>query len=255
MIDDVLMRFRDGTLSLKEAKRLLRQEEASQLSYATIDYQRGERCGVDEIIFGLSKSSDQIVGIMEEMSANGIDKILVTRVDEAKSKRILNHFPDAQYKPVPHILVYDKDSRKSSYYGQVSVVTAGTSDLSVAEEAACVCEYLQHSVTRIYDVGVAGLHRLLNRISEIRESDVVIVVAGMEGALASVVGGLVDRPVLAVPTSIGYGANFQGLSALLSMLNSCSSGVGVMNIDNGFGAAILANSIIQLCREKSNETL
>ncbi len=254
MIDEILEQVRNGSLSTEEAKNLLRQQDTSSLAYATIDYQRKKRCGENEIIYGLSKTIDQISGIMQEMTANGITRILVTRVDEEKAAAILQLFPDARYETVPQLLIYDKDS-DSPLFGRISVVTAGTSDLAVAEEAACVSEYLHHNVNRIYDVGVAGIHRLLNRLDEIRESDIVIVVAGMEGALASVVGGLVNRPVIAVPTSIGYGASFHGLSALLSMLNSCSSGVGVMNIDNGFGAAMLANSILQLCREKHDGLL
>ncbi len=250
-IDHIIEEYKSGRISIEKAQLLMRQCASSPLKYATVDYQREKRCGENEIIYGLSKSSCQIIGIMNEMIFNGINRILVTRLDKTKIQDILLFFPDARYEPVPQLLIYDKDA-DADVFGQISVVAAGTSDLVVAEEAACVSEYLHHNVSRVYDVGVAGLHRLLNRIDEIRASDIVITVAGMEGALASVVGGLVDRPVIAVPTSIGYGASFHGLSALLSMLNSCSSGVGVMNIDNGFGAAMLANSILRLCKEKYN---
>lgn len=253
-IDYIIEECKSGRIPIEKAQLLMRQCAASPLKYATVDYQRRKRCGENEIIYGLSKSSCQIIGIMNEMTLNGINRILVTRLDETKVQDILPFFPDARYEPIPQLLIYDKETN-ADVFGQIAVVTAGTSDLAVAEEAACVSEYLHHNVSRFYDVGVAGLHRLLNRIDEIRSSDIVITVAGMEGALASVVGGLVDRPVIAVPTSIGYGASFNGLSALLSMLNSCSSGVGVMNIDNGFGAAMLANNILRLCREKNNGML
>lgn len=230
---------------------------ASSLTYATVDYDRQKRLGVNEVVFGLGKSADQISGILQDMTDHGLERIAVTRIDEEKAALVRKRFPDAEYLSIPEMLIYDEDkmklkdpAKKADSFGLVSVVTAGTSDLKVAEEAACMSEFLHHEVLRVYDVGVAGIHRLLNRIEEIRKADVVIVVAGMEGALASVVGGLVSKPVIAVPTSIGYGASFQGLSPLLSMLNSCASGVGVVNIDNGFGAAMLANRILGLLKEK-----
>lgn len=302
MIDRILEDYKNGLINIQDVKKLLNDnaendnaengnvekdpgagDETEALFYATVDYVRADRCGVNETIYGLSKSPEQIAGIMEDMIAHGIDRILVTRVDEDKAAFVLKRIPAAEYNPTPQIITYKgcgaggsaadgtpggkagrvsvlstdgvsadsagKVSVVSS--GKVSVVSAGTSDLPVAEEAACVCEHFGHKVTRVYDVGVAGIHRLFKRLPEIREGDVIIVVAGMEGALASVVGGLVDKPVIAVPTSVGYGANFGGISALLSMLNSCSAGVAVMNIDNGFGAANMAESILRLCREKA----
>lgn len=217
----------------------------NELQFATIDYDRKERCGAAEVIYGAGKTSEQIIKIAIELLSHE-ETVLITRMDSEKAELVINEFEKKQ-------INYDYDSIASacvvgkypelSGIGKIAIVTAGTSDQSVAKEAAITARALGNEVIEINDVGVAGIHRLMDRIDEIREAKVVIAIAGMEGALASVVGGLVSSPVIAVPTSVGYGANFGGLSALLSMLNSCASGVSVVNIDNGFGAAYQASLI------------
>ena len=215
------------------------KELMKRMGFANLDLMRKERTGAPEAIFCPGKKPEQIAEIMMELSANG-DAIMATRATAADYEAVIKVIPDA---------VYHEDARIISVNGTepegplVAVVTAGTADIPVAEEAAVVAELLGNRVSRIYDVGVAGIYRLFDRLPDILEAEVVIVVAGMEGALASVVGGLVEAPVIAVPTSIGYGANLEGISALLSMLNSCANGVGIVNIDNGYGAACLAHKI------------
>lgn len=215
------------------------KELMKRMGFANLDLMRKERTGAPEAIFCPGKKPEQIAEIMMELSADG-DAIMATRATAADYEAVVKIVPDA---------VYHEDARIISVNGTepegplVAVVTAGTADIPVAEEAAVVAELLGNRVSRIYDVGVAGIYRLFDRLPDILEAEVVIVVAGMEGALASVVGGLVEAPVIAVPTSIGYGANLEGLSALLSMLNSCANGVGIVNIDNGYGAACLAHKI------------
>lgn len=250
MLGEILESVSKGLISVDEAKRLLEEKPSSKLPYATIDYERIERCGVNEVIYGQGKTPDQIINIIQDMLAHEITRIMVTRVDSEKAAAVQDSLPDLKYNPVSRLLILD-DGAATEPYGTVCVVTAGTSDLPVAEEAAGVSAFLSHNVLVVHDVGVAGLHRLTSRIEEIRSADVVIVVAGMEGALASVIGGMVERPVVAVPTSVGYGASFEGLSALLSMLNSCATGIGVVNIDNGFGGAMVADSILRLCKDKA----
>ena len=219
------------------------------LGYAVVDHERYNRCGHHEVIFGSGKTGEQITGIMTKMLSLGVDRILATRVEAEQYKDIALSFPDAKYNSESRLVTLERSEQKAAP-GSIVVITAGTSDIPIAEEAVGTAEFFGHEVNRIYDVGVAGLHRLLTRIEEIRSADVMIVVAGMEGALASVVGGLTEHPLIAVPTSIGYGANFSGISALLTMLNSCATGVGVVNIDNGFGAAMLAHKILMLKGEK-----
>lgn len=218
----------------------------SNLLYATIDFDRKERCGVSEIIYGAGKNAEQIVAISKELLAHGEETVLVTRVDKEKSifvsEMLKSDRISFSYEEIARAFVIGKYP-KASGIGKIAVVTAGTSDQAVAKEAVVTLKALGNEVIEINDVGVAGLDRLLKRIDEIREATVVIAIAGMEGALASVIGGLVSAPVIAVPTSVGYGANFEGLSALLSMINSCASGVSVVNIDNGFGAAYQASLI------------
>lgn len=213
------------------------------LGYAKVDYHRAIRQGVPEVIYGQSKTTEQILGILSSMQRQGCSNILVTRISQEVADTLAGAFP----------LRYDSLARlavvlpvETPGRGSVVVATGGTSDMGVAEEAAITAEALGSRVTRLYDVGVAGLHRLLSNLEPLMTARVVVVAAGMEGALASVIGGLVDCTVIAVPTSVGYGASFGGVSALLSMLNSCSSGVSVVNIDNGFGAGFLANRINQM---------
>jgi len=216
------------------------------LEFATIDFDRKKRCGVPEVIYGAGKTATQIETIVRNLIESGEKTVLVTRMDSEKSKAVENSLKDLDVE-------YDYDEISGSCVigqypeadglGVIAIVTAGTSDQKVAKEAAMTARALGNNIIEINDVGVAGVHRLMNRIDEIRKATVVIAIAGMEGALASVVGGLVSSPVIAVPTSVGYGANFEGLSALLAMLNSCASGVSVVNIDNGFGAAYQASLI------------
>ncbi len=202
------------------------------------------RQGVKEVIFGKSKTPEQIYGIASAMLDKGCKDILITRTNKDAVEYLKKHYP-IKYDEISGICIVNPDENRKQV-GSIVIASAGTSDMSVSEEAAITAEVLGNKVTRLYDVGVSGLHRLLSKLDIITSARVVVTVAGMEGALASVIGGLVDCPVVAVPTSIGYGANFGGLSALLSMLNSCSSGVSVVNIDNGFGAGYLASMINQM---------
>ncbi len=235
---EILEKVKNNELEIDEAKQLL----DSSLDYANIDYDRKRRTGAGEVIYGQGKTVEQIQGIISNMLEHQQKSILATRVSEEKYEVLKNSFPDFNYDPLSKAFYY-QDENIIYNKGKIAVVCAGTSDLPVANEAAITARFLGNEVVQINDVGVAGLHRLLHRIDDIREANVIIVIAGMEGALASVVGGLVDKPVIAVPTSVGYGANFQGLSALLSMLNSCASGVSVVNIDNGYGAGYMAHTI------------
>ena len=212
------------------------------MGFANIDLQRKERCGFPEVVYCAGKTIDQSVQILTLLMQQ-YDNVIGTRADKAVYDRLVPQFPDVQYHELARMVYQRKDTHNDNGDRTIAVVTAGTSDIPVAEEAALTAEIMGNVVERIYDVGVAGIHRLLRRADDIRKANVVVVVAGMEGALASVVGGLVNKPVIAVPTSIGYGANFHGLSALLAMLNSCAAGVSVVNIDNGFGAGRLADMI------------
>ena len=218
--------------------------------FAKIDHHRSSRNGFPEVIWGEDKTPQQIIKIMQAMQRQNQQMqqtipIMATRITPDVATKIQEEIKELVYYPMPRIAaIADKDILPQ-HPGQLSIITAGTSDIPVAEEAALTAELSGFQVQRLWDVGVAGIHRLLSNLHYIQEADVLIVVAGMEGALPSVVGGLAQCPVIAVPTSVGYGANFQGLSALLTMLNSCASGIGVMNIDNGFGAAILAIKILQ----------
>ena len=229
-----------GRMAPEAALKLLAQAPYEDIGYAKIDHHRGLRNGTGEVIYGAGKTAEQIIAIASHMMAAGGENILVTRMDGEKAARVAEAVPlfyDAQAR----LGVVNRTPRR--LVGSVVVASGGTSDLPVCEEAALTAETLGSRVVRLYDVGVAGLHRLLSHMDDLRAARVVVAVAGMEGALASVVGGLVDCPVIAVPTSVGYGASFGGVSALLSMLNACASGISVVNIDNGFGAGYLANRI------------
>ena len=246
MIDDILEKVQNGTLTAAEAKEKLASYE--NLGFVKIDHHRKNRQGFPEIVFGEGKTADQILAIVQSLRARN-DSVLVTRISREKAVFVQEECPDFDYNEIARTLAWVKEKPKTdgSY---IAIVCAGTSDLPVAEEAAVTAETLGIPVRRIYDVGVAGLHRLLDNIDEIRSATVSVCVAGMEGALPSVLGGLVMNPIIAVPTSVGYGANFNGLSALLSMLNSCASGVSVVNIDNGFGAAYNAALIYKLVHKE-----
>ena len=237
----VLAAVKDGSLSVEEALLKIKTQPFEDIGFAKVDLHRKLRQGAAEVIYGAGKTPAQMLGILNTMRQHGQKTVLITRLSEAAAEEIAQEIP----------LRYDKTARigrvgalpQPDGIGKIAVVTGGTSDIPVAEEAALTAQALGNEVVRLYDVGVAGLHRLLSNLDEIMGASVIIAIAGMEGALASVVGGLVDCPVIAVPTSVGYGASFGGVSALLSMLNSCASGVSVVNIDNGFGAGFLASRI------------
>ncbi len=239
-IKKLLEDVKNGSVSVDDALLKLKAQPFEDLGYAKIDFHRGTRQGTPEIIYGESKTARQIIGIINSMLKNNQKRILITRLSEEKADLIKKEF-ELKYFSDARIGIIGALSEKGE--GKIVVATGGTSDIPVAEEAVLTAQFLGNEVTRLYDVGVAGLHRLLSSLDEIMDARVIIVVAGMEGALASVIGGLSDCPVIAVPTSVGYGSSFEGLSALLSMLNSCASGVSVVNIDNGFGAGYIANMI------------
>ena len=243
-IRDILEKYKDGEMELAEALSHFITRGIEEMGFATIDTDRLHRTGLPEMIYAVGKSTEQVRLIAERMYQKGMD-ILATRANLEIYEAVKSVVPDAVYNSLAKTIIY-KHREELSGKGYIAVVSAGTSDLPVAEEAVETARFLNNKVEAIYDVGVAGIHRLFNKWELIRNARVIIVVAGMEGALASVVGGLVDKPVIGVPTSIGYGANFQGLSALLSMLNSCAAGVSVVNIDNGFGAACQASLINKL---------
>ncbi len=232
-----------GEVTPEEAAARLATLPFEDLGFAKVDHHRALRRGFPEAVFGAGKTPEQISAIVERIAGRG-QRVLVTRTTAEAHRQVLAVRAEACWHEAARCITVDSGPR-TALPGRLAVVAAGTSDLPVAEEAAVVADFHGATVERIYDVGVSGLHRLLDRAEAIRRADVVIVAAGMEGALPSVVAGLVDSPVVAVPTSVGYGASFQGLAALLAMLNSCSSGVGVVNIDNGFGAAHLACLILR----------
>lgn len=237
-VKEILEKVKDNELTIEEATDLI----DNPIDYATIDFNREKRTGVPEVIYGAGKTKEQIAGIIQNMLDHDIKNILTTRVSIDKYEYLKTLYSTFEYDELAQtFLLHTKQNPKNK--GLVVVVCAGTSDLPVAREAMITAKYLGNDVELISDVGVAGIHRLFTKLDIIQKANVIVAVAGMEGALASVVGGLTDKPVIAVPTSIGYGANFQGLSALLAMLNSCASGMSVVNIDNGFGAGYMAHSI------------
>ena len=241
---DILEKYKNGEIGLEEALEQFPDKGIEEMGFATIDTDRQRRTGLPEVIYASGKTVEQVKQIAERMFQKGID-ILATRVTPEMADAVKSIIPEAEYNEMARTITFRKSNHQDSK-GYIAIVAAGTSDLPVAEEAAVTARFLGNHVETIYDVGVAGIHRLFNKLEIIRNAQVIIVVAGMEGALTSVVGGLVHKPVIGVPTSIGYGANFQGLSALLAMLNSCASGVSVVNIDNGFGAACQASLINKL---------
>ncbi len=248
---NILTSVKSGTIDVEEAILKIRQEPFTQLGYARIDNHRQLRQGFAEVIYGAGKTKEQILGIARQMYESGVRGILITRINEEKAEYVRENLntasgPDEfRYESIAQIAIIG-GIPAPSHKGTIVVASGGTSDMPVAEEAALTAETMGNRVVRLYDVGVSGLHRLLSCMDDIMGASVIIAVAGMEGALASVIGGLADCPVIAVPTSVGYGANFNGLSALLSMLNSCASGVSVVNIDNGFGAGYQAALINRL---------
>ena len=240
-VRNILTAVRDGKLEVEEALRELKLQPFRDLGYAKVDTHRKVRQGTAEVIYGAGKTPEQILGICQSMLEAGQKTLLITRLSPEGADFLTGHLPLTYHKEAKIGIVGPMPEPRG--LGKILVITGGTSDIPVGEEAALTAEVLGNRVTRIYDVGVAGIHRLLSHMEEIMSASVIIAIAGMEGALASVVGGLADCPIIAVPTSVGYGAAFGGLAALLSMLNSCASGVGVVNIDNGFGAGYLAAMI------------
>ena len=240
-VKQILEKVKNGETSVEEALLAIKLEPFADIGYAKVDLHRQIRQGAAEVIYGAGKTPEQIIGISDTMLKNGQDTILITRLSKEAADVVATAHPLTYFDQARVGLIGQFPT--PSGIGKIAVVTGGTSDIPVAEEAALTAQVLGNEVIRLYDVGVAGLHRLLSHMEEIMSASVIIAVAGMEGALASVVGGLVDCPVIAVPTSVGYGAAFGGVAALLSMLNSCASGISVVNIDNGFGAGFLASRI------------
>ncbi len=241
-IKRLLRGVRSGKIKIAEALEELKELPFQDLGFATLDTHRALRLGFPEVILGQGKNSQQIVGIIKKMEEGG-SNVLVTRVDNKKAAAIKKLVPGIKHDPISRTLILKKHPVRKRGKGSIMVVSAGTSDIPVAEEAYVTAQLMGNEVEKLYDVGVAGIHRVLDKRDRLRAATVLIVVAGMEGALSSVIGGLVANPIIAVPTSSGYGASWGGLSALLGMLNSCVPSVAVVNIDNGFGAGYIASLI------------
>lgn len=237
---ELLDKVARGELSVDDAVLQLRCEPFENLGYAKPDFHRQLRQGCAEVVYGEGKTAEQIMGICRSMKEHGQSRILITRISK-ETADIIRKETELDYYEMGRVAIIGGIPEKR--VGNIVIATGGTSDMPVAEEAAITAEYLGNNVTRLYDVGVAGIHRLLSHSREIMQANAIVAIAGMEGALASVIGGMADCPVIAVPTSVGYGASFGGIAALLSMLNSCASGVSVVNIDNGFGAGYQASMI------------
>jgi NCAIR mutase (PurE)-related protein len=241
----LLTRVRSGKITIEEALGQLKSLPFEDLGFSRIDHHRSLRKGFPEVIWGQGKTSGEIQSILRRLKGKG-QNVLVTRLEEKKAAAIQKAFPKSQYYSRSGVLTYLTHPVKMQGKGTILVITAGTTDIPVAEEAALTAQLMGNVVETLFDVGVAGIHRLLSERKKLESARVLIVAAGMEGALPSVVGGLVDRPVIAVPTSVGYGTSFGGVTALLAMLNSCTSGVAVVNIDNGFGAGYFASLLNRL---------
>ncbi len=242
-IQKILEQVKNGELSIEKATEFFKSLPYEDMDFAKLDHHRRARCGFAEVVFCQGKTEEQLIAIFKSFCTQD-SQVLGTRANSTQYEAVAKHIPEVTYDTTSHILKLEKFPKERK--GLVAVCTGGTADMAVAEEAAQTAEFLGCEVLRVYDVGVAGIHRLLSKVEQIRKAHCIIAVAGMEGALPSVVSGLVDKPVIAVPTSIGYGASFGGLSALLTMLNSCAEGVVVVNIDNGFGAGYAATQIAYL---------
>ncbi|MDD7388949.1 MAG: nickel pincer cofactor biosynthesis protein LarB [Lachnospiraceae bacterium] len=247
---EVLLKLQNGELSIDEAEQFFRRQPFEEMGYAKLDMHRKVRSGFAEVVYCSGKADEHLLHIFERLYEQD-GEVFGTRASEHQYELIRKKFPQVSYDPISRILKITGDEKK--LVGRIAVCTAGTADIPVAEEAAQTAEYFGTRVERIYDVGVSGIHRLLSRLDVIQEANCVVAVAGMEGALASVLGGLVDKPVIAVPTSVGYGASLNGLSALLTMINSCANGIAVVNIDNGYGAGYMATQINRLAVDGSAE--
>jgi hypothetical protein len=244
---ELLEQVKRGEISVDEAEKYFRKQPFEEMGYAKLDSHREIRSGFPEVVYCSGKPDEYLTSIYEKLyHLHG--EVFGTRASQHQYELVQEFIPEITYDPVSHILKFEKAEK--TRVGKIAVCTAGTADIPVAEEAAQTAEFFGSQVERIYDVGVSGIHRLLSRLDVIQEANCVVAVAGMEGALASVIGGLVSRPVIAVPTSVGYGASMHGLSALLTMINSCANGIAVVNIDNGYGAGYIATQINKLgCRE------
>ena len=243
-IRELLRQYKEGSIQEEAVMQKMRDIPFEDMGFAEVDHHREMRQGFPEVIYAEGKTKEQVLSILQSLYRNSSGNLMATRASREKYEFVKKQMPEMEYDEAARIIYLERDKtivRDEERY--VLVVTAGTSDIPVAEEARLTAWLWGNLVKTCYDCGVAGIHRLFAHLEEIRSANVIIVIAGMEGALASVVGGLTDKPVIAVPTSIGYGASFHGLSALLSMLNSCASGVSVVNIDNGFGAGVLASKI------------
>lgn len=255
-VKDILERVRRGEMSVEEAEMYLRRQPFEEMGFAKLDTHRELRSGFPEVIYCAGKPDEYLVSIFQKMyEKNG--EVLGTRATQTQYELVRAKLPQVQYDKVSKILKIEEDPQKKAAgrIGKIAVCTAGTADIPVAEEAAQTAEYFGSFVNRVYDVGVSGLHRLLAHTQTIQEANCVVAVAGMEGALASVIGGLVSNPVIAVPTSVGYGASMHGLSALLTMINSCANGIAVVNIDNGYGAGYMATQINRLAERPAQCTV
>lgn len=243
---EILTKFKDNEITLEEAEHFFRKQPFEEMNYAKLDLHREVRSGFPEVIFCSGKADSHFVRIFRKLyEENG--EVMGTRASAHQYELVKDLLPDVEYDEISRIIKIRKKDKKQC--GNIAVCTAGTADIPVAEEAAQTAEFFGAKVSRIYDVGVSGIHRLFSRLEVIQDANCVVAVAGMEGALASVLGGLVDKPVIAVPTSVGYGASMHGLSALLTMINSCANGIAVVNIDNGYGAGYIATQINRMgCR-------
>ncbi len=240
---EMLGKVRRGEVSVEEAERYFVRKPFEDMGYARLDSQREIRSGYPEVVYCSGKADEHLCSIFEALyRENG--EVLGTRASREQYELVREVIPEISYDEISRILKIEKTGKE--HIGRIAVCTAGTADIPVAEEAAQTAEYFGNRVERIYDIGVSGIHRLLARVDDIRSANCVVAVAGMEGALASVIGGLVERPVIAVPTSVGYGASMGGISALLTMINSCANGIAVVNIDNGYGAGYMASQINRL---------
>lgn len=242
LLKSILEKYKNNEVTLNESLDNINRLLISDIGFAQLDFHRQRRLGFPEVIYGEGKDKEMLVNIIQRMKSSSIP-IIVTRVNEEKAMFLKHKFPDVEYYNQARVLYYADNKFFDDNFGPIAVVAAGTSDIPIAEEAAVISTITGNKVNRVYDVGVAGLHRLFKYIDQLLESKVIIVIAGMEGALPSVIGGLIPKPIIAVPTSVGYGANFSGLTPLLGMLNSCAPGITVVNIDNGFGAAYAASLI------------
>ena len=246
-LQQILESVKAGSMTVEDAENILKKESYGEMEYAKLDLSRKERTGFAEVIYCSGKADEHLLKIFERLYKED-GEVFGTRASKEQFEMVRKYFPETEYDPVSRIIKIEKKEKER--IGRIAVCCAGTADIPVAEEAAQTAEYFGTNVDRIFDVGVSGMHRLFSRLDTIQSANCIVAVAGMEGALASVMGGLVSRPVIAVPTSVGYGASLNGLSALLTMINSCANGVAVVNIDNGYGAGYLATQINRLAEGK-----